>query len=588
MNKKLLIVLLLALCAVSELQAQAVYFNGLGRALVTNDRLSGEALMDTATGIPDGITPRRGTGGYTLLDLGINAQPSENLRAHAILRLRNPFGGFYGDGSFLIFRQLRLDGILSKVVKYQIGDIDLSLTPYTLYNFAPEYHDYEADIFAIRRSIVQYENFNFGNNWRLQGFHANSALKLNNKFMERIGFGAFATVPRRTDFVIRPDRLFIGGEIDVKQSKYLSFGINYARMYDVYGTAIVAVQDFDNDVITFDFKTEVEIDTLKIQVYGELGRSNYSYSNLTTGLDTTNNDWFYDIGASVNHQASKVKLFASYRNVGPDFLSPGAQTRRIFDLGVPSLFSTLDASALIDPSSPLTYRRPILFDRFTDEQLRNLTLSPFPMLYLPWYNNITPYGVATPNRKGLTAGISAGNENSIVTADVIVDLLSEIVAEGVTDTTGLEDTRDFLGLKGGAKVNLGKFLKFEKGLSVNAGFRYERTQREANPVNLTSTALDFGITAELVNKLDLLAGYKILFAEGNESILIRSPLEGGTPIVFDNINFSERVGAIGLRYRFSRNTYFTVNQVLVNAVDENSKVNNYQISQTFFVYTMVF
>src|SRR5690606_26351041 len=140
MRKNLLFVAILAISIVNFAEAQGVYFNGLGRAIVTNDNLSGLALdSDSIGSIPDSKHDRKGTGGYTLFDLGINAQPSENLRANAILRVRNEFGGFYGDGSFLEFRQLRLDGILNKVVKYEIGDIDLSMTPYTLYNFSEMY-----------------------------------------------------------------------------------------------------------------------------------------------------------------------------------------------------------------------------------------------------------------------------------------------------------------------------------------------------------------------------------------------------------------------------------------------------------------
>src|SRR6185437_3065995 len=180
MKNKYLIILISFFAATSISEAQTVYFNGLGRALVTSDGSKGSIYDTTSAQNPNNVhgshadtaSPKRGVGGYTIFDLGVNAQPNETLRASAIFRIKNVFGGFYGDGSFITFRQLRLDGIISKVVKYEIGDIDLGLTPYTLYNFDESYHDYEADVFAIRRSVVHYENFNFGNKWRLQGAHA--------------------------------------------------------------------------------------------------------------------------------------------------------------------------------------------------------------------------------------------------------------------------------------------------------------------------------------------------------------------------------------------------------------------------------
>jgi hypothetical protein len=88
--------------------AQKIFFTGLGRALVTSDRLKGNLLSgDTAS-------PTRGTEGYVLFDLGVNMQPYEFLRAKAIIRLKNTFGAFYGQGASVEFRQVLIEEPLLK------------------------------------------------------------------------------------------------------------------------------------------------------------------------------------------------------------------------------------------------------------------------------------------------------------------------------------------------------------------------------------------------------------------------------------------------------------------------------------------
>jgi len=578
MRKNLLFVAILAISVVNFAEAQGVYFNGLGRAIVTNDNLKGLALdPDSVNSTPDSQNDRKGTGGYTLFDLGINAQPGENLRASAILRVRNEFGGFYGDGSFLEFRQLRLDGILNKVVKYEIGDIDLSMTPYTLYNFSEMYHDYEADVFAIRRSIVQYENFNFGNNWRVQGFHANSALKFE-KGIEKFAISAFATRTRRTNFADLPDRLLVGGDIDVVQSKFINVGFNYVKFFDVVNTAPAStVKDFDNNVITGDFALKYEIaEKVGLSLYGEFGGSKFQYD--TAGTAVTKNDNFYDLGVSAKYLPLGIKVFANYRNVGAYFSSPSAQTRRINDNGLVNLFPTIGNNVSLD-------RQPILFDRITEEGLRNKTIQAGLMSYLPQYNAITPYGVATPNRKGITAGVSAGGEDKIYTADVIVDLLNEVSGEG---TSIGDNKRSFLGAKGGASLSINKIIGFEKALVLSGGFRYEKVERAANSIDFSSMLLDAGLTVEVYKQLDLLAGYKSLSAQGNEFISIRDAYNLIVGYQAFNIDTQQDILSFGMRYRFSKNTYFTLQGLWVNYDDVVSKLNNYEINQVFLGYTMVF
>lgn len=51
-----------------------------------------------------------------------------------MIRIKNQLGGFYGAGVTFDVRQLYVKGIISNVVRYQLGDINYKLTPFTFYN----------------------------------------------------------------------------------------------------------------------------------------------------------------------------------------------------------------------------------------------------------------------------------------------------------------------------------------------------------------------------------------------------------------------------------------------------------------------
>ncbi len=565
--------------------AQVVYWNGLGRALVTGNWLQGNALQADPNTTPaqqkDTTSARKATDGYTLFDLGVNAQPNEALRAHATLRLINSFGGFYGDGSQFLFRQIRLDGVVSKRVKYELGDIDLQLSPYTLYNFSEVYNDYESTVLGLRRSVVEYENFNFGNKWRLQGAHLQTSLRFNSK-VERLGIRFFATRNRRYTAPTSPDRFLIGGRLELLQSRNFRIGGNYTYLFDAPLTVTSADVINKNSVYTLDFKANHFTDNIDYSLFGEVGTSVNKYN--LSGVDSINkSDYFYDLGASAKYKPWLLTVFVKYRNVGADFFSSGAQTRRIYDYSRPGNLDLFNAMA----NAPGDIRPTALLDLVSDQTLRNLNLQSVLMSYNPIYNNITPYGQATPNRKGLTVGASLGSMEKLFKADVVTDLLSEVVSEG--DSVGKE-LRKFLGVRGGVALNAHQLLKFEKHVIFSLGARYENTSRSGlNKVDLSSTLLDAGLDIEVFKRFDVLFGYKYITASGNEFIYSRDAYNqiSGNPTLFQ-ANVNQGLLSYGVRYRFSKNTYFTMNGVHQAYVNNDAKNLNYNINQVFFNYTMIF
>ena len=591
LNKTLLVILTVVFTgSLFSANAQTVYFNGLGRAIVTSESLKGNVLEeDTSAGqFKDTTSKRKSTDGYTVFDLGINAQPNEALRASAVVRVRNAFGGFYGDGSALVFRQIRLDGIVAKKVKYEIGDIDLEMTPYTLFNSNEMYHDYESDAFAIRRSVVAYENFNFGNKWRLQGANAQTSFKFN-KGVEKVGIRAFATRTKKSNFMSSPDRLLFGARLDVLQSKFLQVGANIIQMKDLAQTAVDTILNYNNTVTTFDGKFTYGMDKIEFGVTGEFGFSRNSImgkwkvDSLSAGKD-----FFYDAGLFVRYKPLNIKLSAGYREVGYFFTSPGAQTRRIYDYGSPAvstLFPELQNNVNTLVTNQLT-RQPVMLDRMSDETSRNTSIQTSLMNFLPQYNNITPYGQATPNRKGMTFALSAGDADRLIKADVTVESVSEIVSEGTSDSK----LRKFMGIRGGAMLNLHKLLRFEKSIVLSGGIRTEKTTRDGvNDIDFSSSIIDAGLTVEVVKQLDLIAGYKALSAKGNEFVATRDVWNriAGFNVYSDDFKETQGLVSYGIRYRFSKNTYFTAQGISSSNKFTQSNLN-YGINQVFFNYTMIF
>jgi hypothetical protein len=609
--KKVLILAAMSAGTMMVSNAQVVYWNGLGRALVSSSYLQGNVLKADPNAKPapqgkDLTSARKSTDGYTIFDLGVNAQPNETLRASAILRLSNNFGGFYGDGSQLIFRQLRLDGIIGKKVKYEIGDIDLELSKYTLFNSSEIYNDYESDIFAQRRSVVEYENFNHGNKWRLQGANAETSLRFK-KGIEKIGLQAFATRNRRYIPSVTPDRYMFGGKMSIVQSRSIQIGGNYVNIFDAAGTVSSSNQTItnQNQVLTGDWKFTHFTDKVDYSFYGEAGKSNnkYSASRNDTVKTVKTNDYFYDLGVSAKYKPLLLKVFANYRYVGADFFSSGAQTRRMNDYGYQGptnivnnpnsgdntlgLFNRLDNNTTQRGS--MAMGGATMLDYVSDQNLRNLNLRNTLMMFNPAYNNLTPYGQATANRKGVTIGASVGSSEKVIKADVTADLLSEVATVGDSINSAL---RKFVGVKGGTMFNLHKLLRFEKAIVLTAGARYEQTKRGgAAQVNLTSMLVDLGLTVEVVKGLDLLGGIKTINAKGNEYIYVRNSynqIDNSNPFVNLNLNQNQFLYSFGARYRFSKNTYFTVNGVSQNVKFVDASNRNYTINQIFFNYTMVF
>ena len=157
-------------------------------------------------------------------------------------------------------------------------------------------------------------------------------------------------------------------------------------------------------------------------------------------------------------------------------------------------------------------------------------------------------------------------------------------------------------------------LKTERLITISGGGRYEHTTRSADtstlasaaPIDLKSTMIDLGFCVEIVKNLDIIGGYKSMYAKGNEILTIRDASNnvigysslgeyqapGGTASTVYNLNpgfnVKQSIYAFGFRYRFTKNTYFTAQGNFVNYFDDSQSYADYRVKQLFLNYTMVF
>ena len=559
-NKKTLITsaLIAALGFTANAQLPAKFsMNGLGRSYITNNKLSGNIMNG------DNKTHSEGLGGYNLFDLKNNLAIDSMFQASAEFRVRSEFGGFFGSNTTFKFRQFKMMGTVGEF-KYEVGDIRLQMTPFTVFNFCDMYNKYEGEIFKIRRSITEYENMNQGNGWLLQGAH----LQYKHDFTNW-GIGAYGFVSRTssTNDANIADRLLSGTRVAAHLGESLKLGVNYVGLNDV---DIQSSQfSYKNNVGTGDIDYTKVSDAGVLNIHFEGGASSYKYTEVVTDSSQSFKDFFIDLKASYA-TASGLKFSLGATNVGPYYNSPTAQSRRVADNQNPALFNMVSNASVV--------RTPILFDRMTSEQVYNARISGVLTPFLNEYNNAQPYGKATPNRTGASLMVASDTAMKNICFEVGADYLKEIVGEGIADL------RSFLVVKGGVKLELGKMLDWNRKFDVSVGGRMEQTSRSGNAdVALMSTMADAGLSFEVVKKLDLLVGYKMLTADGNEYLAPRNDFNQVTIISPVTIKSNESIASAGIQLRFSPMQAFSVNYNMIT-YDALSSANSYNISQLSLVY----
>jgi hypothetical protein len=576
-----------------EEDGPGVRFNGYGRSLIQQTGIGG-TITDTDTLSVESLSD-----GEFLLDLAVNAQPNDVTEVQGVIRVRNEFGGFFGSGVTVEVRELWARGIIADVLRYRVGDMDLALTPYTLYLPEADGVINTPALFRPLREVIYHDEFYTGfNERRFQGGKLDFGLAFD-QGIEAAEVRAFLARLRSTDFLDVPTRFIGGGRVGATSARFgpydsqAKLGVNLAYTWDDLdsGEANTGIR---NAVVSLDGDlTVLDGDALDLHVVGEGGWSSVERAMETDEAEeeppaeedpafAEDTDTFIEIGLASTFEGPQVGVSALFVNVGPEFYSAAAQSKRIDYTRAKSFYNRIGTDRDL--------RGVTLFDLTRDEALYTFRIADELMAYDPRYGNVLPYGRATPNRRGVRFGVAYaptdGALGDVVDAALDLAVLREIRGQGT------DELKDFVLLRGEADLHVGEYLGWDRALTFTLGSQYESTSRDGEPVeevDLTSLLFEAGVAAEVYDRLDLLVGVKFRSSDGRDYLPVienfNDVADFSAPFVTDD---QEALFGTGLRYRFSDEIYLTVQFQRFSYSDDATPADDYTLNQVFALYTMTF
>ncbi|MFM9983880.1 MAG: hypothetical protein ACKVOK_01520 [Flavobacteriales bacterium] len=571
--KKTLYILFLILAFGLKTWAQEekkVTFNGTARSLFYGDKLTEDSSVE------DTITVPRLNSGHVLVDLGVNIRPNKNTEIQGMIRVRNDYGGFWGSGVTFDVRQLSARGVIGGIVRYQLGDINYKMSRYTMWNYDQELISNTPAVFRQQTDLVNYDHFYFNDNSRRQQGAAAEFALVFKKYVKELQFHAVTTRVKTSDFSATNDRLFSGLNARLIQSKYFQIGVNYANLYDIPGTSRNK-SIFINPVLTADYKISYSYKNWEANLNGEIGKSSTRYKNNTEAPDWDGR--LNELNAFIKENKYGVSLNVQMKYVGSAFRSPGAQTKRIDFTGLPLAYSRITNEQQLRALSTM--------DLMRESDMYNLQIQPYLMAFSPQYDNITPYGDATPNRQGYTLTLGYAPKKLPVTASVSRLAQEEVKGEGTIFPRVFTRNEITLG------TDINKFFPaWKKTMKLTMNYRSDLTTREpeelVRDVNLETSVVNLGLEIETIQLLDLLVGWQEVKYKGFDYTAIRDTYSEIYNFSEFKADGNETMRAIGLRYRFSdkTNLSFQLNEYKIR--NEQDLVPQYKVRQFMLLFLMKF
>ncbi len=353
---------------------------------------------------------------------------------------------------------------------------------------------------------------------------------------------------------------------------------NLAHTFDVKNSAMFSDALFKNTVHSFGLKEKFDLGKQGIELSAEFGKSKVVYENNITAPIIPDGK-FAEAGVYWKSMQSGLSATINVRNVETHFRSMGAQSRRV------------DFSATASEYAYYTNRetpRPAnIMDILTDGAYYSLFLRPELKQFNPSYENMMPYGKATPNRQGFDASISwdakklQGFKVGLAGAS-----FNEITGQGTLNL------RNFTQLETFADLGISELYKGKRKLGMSAYVRIQNTMRDGteniDKVDLKTQQFKIGVSYEIIPKLSLQVAAVQLIAKGNEYLAERNS--------FNEINFytaytaqlKETFWTGGINYQFSKANSLKLQWQQVNWNNELLPANQYKINRFAVLYNLFF
>jgi hypothetical protein len=314
---------------------------------------------------------------------------------------------------------------------------------------------------------------------------------------------------------------------------------------------------------------------MKVNV--EAGTSKTYYEKFE-GSPETNGKIFDAKWMGVN-SSKGLSVEAGWKYLSSDFRSPGAQTKRVNYNYQPTSFGRITNDQVV--------RNLTAFDLMRESNAYNRQLSSNLMLIQPKYDNITPYGTATPNRQGLTVNARYVSPRQMFEISATQLMLQETRGEGTVLP------RKFIRSEVKAVAHLSKrFGSSDKLFDVSVRFRNDNTSREeeenVRAVDLSTQILSIGAEYEFWENWDLMLGLQQITFNGFDYTAVRNNFSEIYNFREYQTDGKEFMQAAGVRYRFSDKSSLSMNLSNFKNTDAFDATQNYNVRQFMLLYQMNF
>jgi len=540
-----------------------LWYDGNSRVIFNRDALEG-TIKDLDT-----VSTRSNGGGSTVLDLGFHFTPVDDIEIFSEIRLKNDFGGMWGNKSVVELRRLSAKGIVNNKIAFSIGDIYLKQTKFTLYNYEQELSQYEPSVFKFYRDYVNYENYYQSNYHRLQGLQTNFSYNMYN-FIEQLDFDAFTARIRGVEWLGKPELLMLGGSAMVRLSNKINLGSHYVNTFEVLSSSNGTVAYY-NPVLNTQISYSGSVNDNPYKMLLEGGFSKRGWDGDLLAPEVKGNF----MQASLHSKRINGELDLGFRYVDSDFRSMGAQTRRLQYINSTSTYPYY--------SNNYTQRKVSLLDVMSDPNVYNQNLSTSLMSYNPMYSSVSPYGDATPNRIGFTAKISNMNITDFFSANIQTQYFTEVIGQGTTQKRMLNKSALH------SMLLLNKLLSTKKSLILEGSMNLETVNRAGEnfeKIDFTSILYSGSISYELIKNFKIIAGAKVFYAEGNEFMADRDKYDQINDYSNHIYDSKETILIAGLQHHFTENIYFTMQYNQFNVLDKTNTYDEFSLGRLIFMFNM--
>ncbi len=508
-----------------------------------------------------------------VFDLAVKGELNKFINFYSELRLGNSLEVFDTSSSYLNLRRILIYGNLNKNISFEIGDIDLKMTPFTLWNFQEEGIVNENRLANNFREIQRYENFNNGNFWRRQGLVINGFKPIFKS--DSVKYKTFGTREMASNEISTPDVFLYGTEIKYKSNRF-SFGFNHIDLFSNY-KGINYDTNLNNHVISSNF----DLNFKKLKLHSEFG-----FSRLTNTLNNFDSKWingeFFNIGFNINF-SNNLSFSSSFRSVSEDFSSPGSQSKRINYSMAPFLFPQSNNNTISRDISIADIIYDVDFIRSNSFYNRKIDYGLD--TFNPIFGVIDPYGLATPNRRGITSDLTFSDSLKIINVNAHFSFLNDLVGEGINTK------RNYMNYSIAFNLFIDKLLSFDNQFLFSGGYSNSTSKREhpeymnVQNINLNCNIFDLGLEFEVLKNLSILSSYKRLFSNGLDYLPIRNndfTIESYNAFECDLVH---EISSLGIGYDFNKKSSVLINYQILNFTDKLFN-NSFSINQ-FFVLVQI-